>query len=57
MEDNDVCLYNNFPDFLPEIVSKCVHPIHMAMITVVLPEITAVIVGLLPWYALLQLLE
>lgn len=24
-------LYNNFPGFVPEIVSKCVHPIHIAL--------------------------
>lgn len=50
-------LYNNFPGFVPEIVSKCVHPIHIALIAGVLSEITGVIVSLLPWCALLQLLE
>lgn len=34
MEEHDKCLYNHFPGFLPDIVSKSVHPIHLAMIAV-----------------------
>lgn len=41
--------------FLPEIVSKCVHPINRAGAVAALSETTEVIVGWLPWCALLQL--
>lgn len=39
MADHDVCLYSHLPGFLLEPVSKCVHPIHGAMIAVVLSDL------------------
>lgn len=57
MEGHDEYLYNHFPGFLPDIVSKSIHPIHLAMIAVALSEMAEIIVGPLPWCALLQLLE
>lgn len=49
-----MCVYTIiFQVFLPEIVSECVHPVHITMIAVGLSETAEVNVGLLPWCALL----
>lgn len=53
-----MCIYlNNFQAFFPEIVGESVHPIHLAMIAAARSEMAEIIVGPLPWHALLQLLE
>lgn len=52
-----MCVCTIICRFLPEIASKCVHPIHMAGAVAALSETTEVIVGWLPWCALLQLLD
>lgn len=52
-----MCVCTAICRFLPELVSKCVHPIHMAGAVAALLETTEVIVGWLPWRVLLQLLD
>lgn len=52
-----VCVCTIICRFLPEIVSNWVHPIHIAGAFAALLESTEIIVGWLPWRALLQLLE
>lgn len=52
-----MCVCTIFCVSLPEIVSKCVHPIHIAGAVAALSETTEIMVGWLPWCALLQLLE
>lgn len=52
-----MCVCTIIGRFLPEIVSKCVHRVHIAGAVAALSEIAEVIVGRLPWRALLQLLE